>query len=105
MDAAQRETKEETGLEVNIHNTFEHTYAYNFNDFKGNRIEKTVVFFIGRADYDAQVILSHEHIDYLWLPYQQARIQIYFDNVKHLLDEVDDFLNTQVFDTSSQQIN
>ena len=95
IEAAIRETKEETGLNLMFHPGFEHSYAYSFNDFKGNRVEKTVVFFIGKAEQDAQVTLSYEHIDYLWLPYEQARIQIHFENVKLLLDEVEDFLNSQ----------
>jgi 8-oxo-dGTP pyrophosphatase MutT (NUDIX family) len=93
IDAALRETKEETGLDLSIHEDFEHSYTYVFNDFKGNKIEKTVVFFVGKACPDSQVTLSYEHIDYLWLSFDQARIQIHFENVKQLIDEVDAFLN------------
>jgi hypothetical protein len=39
------------------------------------------------------VRLSHEHMDFLWLPYEQARMQIYFDSVRILLDEVESFLD------------
>ena len=93
IDAALRETKEETGLNnLSIEKDFEHRYSYIFNDFKGNKIEKTVVFFIGKASEYDQVTLSYEHIDYLWLPYDQARMQIYFDSVRFLLDEVELFL-------------
>lgn len=93
IDAALRETKEETGLEnIYIESNFEHSYSYTFNDFKGNKVEKTVVFFIGKQDNDAEVTLSHEHMDFLWLPYDQARMQIYFESVRLLLDEVENFL-------------
>ena len=97
IDAAIRETKEETSLEnLVIENDFEHSYSYVFNDFKGNKIEKTVVFFIGRAAMESQVILSYEHVDFLWLPYDQARMQIYFQSVRVLLDEVESFLLKKV---------
>lgn len=94
IDAALRETKEETGLtNIAIEDGFEHNYSYIFNDFKGNKVEKTVVFFIGLPQLEAQVTLSHEHMDFLWLPYEQARMQIYFESVRLLLDEVETFLN------------
>lgn len=92
-DAAIRESKEETGLSIELENGFEYTYTYFFNDFKGNKIEKTVVFFISRVNRDCEVILSHEHIDFLWLQFEQARIQVYFDSVRVLIDEVELFLN------------
>ena len=90
---ALREAKEETGIDPELHPHFEHAYSYSFNDFKGNRIEKTVVFFLGQADKDAYVTLSQEHVDYLWLPYHQARMQLPIENVKYLLDQVENFLD------------
>jgi 8-oxo-dGTP pyrophosphatase MutT (NUDIX family) len=93
IEAALREAKEESGLSLDIEPGFEHCYTYNFNDFKGNKIEKTVIFFIGKADESSMVILSYEHIDYLWLPFEQARMQIHFESVRELLDEVEAFLN------------
>jgi 8-oxo-dGTP pyrophosphatase MutT (NUDIX family) len=93
LDAAIRETKEETNLDnLVIEEGFEHSYSYVFNDFKGNKIEKTVVFFIGKAEINKQVTLSYEHVDYLWLSYDQARMQIYFQSVRFLLDEAESFL-------------
>lgn len=93
IDAAIRESKEETGVDVEIDPNFEYAYSYSFNDFRGNKIEKTVIFFIGQVISDEEVTLSHEHIDFLWLSYEQARIQIHFESVKKLLDEVEEFLN------------
>lgn len=93
IDAALRETKEETGLyDLMIEKDFEYSYVYMFNDFKGNKIEKKVMFFIGKTNNYDNVTLSYEHVDYLWLPYDQARMQVYFDSVRFLLDEVELFL-------------
>ena len=94
IDAALRETKEETGLDnLKIKPGFEHNYSYTFSDFKGNKVQKTVVFFIGHSLGNQTVRLSHEHMDFLWLPYEQARMQIYFESVRLLLDEVESFLD------------
>lgn len=89
---ARREALEETGIDVDLHPSFEHSYAYTFNDNRGNKVEKTVVFFIAKASYDSQIRLSQEHVDYLWLSYHQARMQLPFENIKHLLDQVEQFL-------------
>ena len=61
---ALREAKEETGIDPELHPHFEHAYSY-----------------------------SQEHVDYLWLPYHQARMQLPFENVKYLLDQVENFLD------------
>lgn len=89
---AVREMIEETGLDIPLHTTFEHPYTYSFNDMRGNKVEKTVVFFIAQAPYDCDVTLSQEHVDFLWLPYHQARMQLPFENIKYLLDQVEQFL-------------
>jgi dATP pyrophosphohydrolase len=93
IEAAIRETREETGIQnLEIEPNFEYSYSYTFSDYRSHKVEKTVVFFIGKADSDVEVTLSHEHVDYLWLSYEQARMQVYFPSVKVLLDEVENFL-------------
>ena len=52
-----------------------------------------MVFFIGQVASDSIVTLSYEHIDYLWLSFEQARIQIHFETVRELINEVEIFLN------------
>lgn len=93
---ALRELLEETGLTLNLNNHFEYSYSYLFNDTRGNRIEKTIVFFLAKASFDSLVILSQEHVDFLWLPYEQARMQLPFENIKNLLDQVEQFLEISV---------
>jgi 8-oxo-dGTP pyrophosphatase MutT (NUDIX family) len=92
-EAALREVEEETGLKVILEKEFEHSYMYTFNDFRGNKVEKTVLFFIGTVISQSDVTLSYEHIDYLWLTFEQARIQIHFETVRELLTQVEVFLN------------
>lgn len=94
--AALRELLEETGLILDLNNNFEYSYSYLFNDARGNKIEKTIVFFLARANVDSTVILSQEHVDFLWLPYEQTRMQLPFENIKNLLDQVEQFLEISV---------
>ena len=94
---AKRELAEETGLTIILHERFEHSYSYTFSDNRGNKIEKTIVFLLSKAPFDSEISLSQEHVDYLWLPYQQARMQLPFENIKHLLDQVDQFLDLSIF--------
>jgi 8-oxo-dGTP pyrophosphatase MutT (NUDIX family) len=93
--AASRELKEETGLTIPLRNDFEHSYSYTFNDSRGNKVEKTILFFIAEAPYEAEINLSQEHVDYLWLSYLQARMQLDFPNIKNLLDQVHLFLDNE----------
>lgn len=98
-EAALRELKEETGLSLELHSSFEHSYSYTFNGTRGNKIEKTILFFIAQAPYHCDISLSQEHIDYLWLPYEHARMQLVFENIKYLLDQVEQFLELSKIST------
>ncbi len=93
---ALREAYEETGIQLELHQTFEHFYRYTFNDSRGNKIEKTVMFFIAKVPFDQNVVLSEEHVDYFWFKYDQARLNLQFENIKYLLDQVDQFLDVTV---------
>jgi 8-oxo-dGTP pyrophosphatase MutT (NUDIX family) len=84
QDAAVRETKEETGLEVTLDNNFEHALSYHFKDRNGKLIEKSVIFFTAQSK-KTHVTLSREHIDYVWLTYEDALKQLTYQNAKQLL--------------------
>ena len=86
QQAACRELQEETGLTAQLDEEFEKSFSYIFHDYHHQKklIQKTVYFFIGKA-VDGPVHLSDEHIDFLWLPYNQAIEQLTYDNAKILL--------------------
>lgn len=91
--AALRELKEETGLTADIVEGFERSLGYWFKDYKtGDLIYKTVYFFIGYTD-QIEVTISHEHIGYIWLPYDKAHAHTTFENARHILEKVESFLN------------
>lgn len=90
LEAAIREVKEETNLDVNIHPGFEEALHYYFRERTG-MVHKTVTFFIGEA-ISQEVVLSWEHMNYMWLPYQAALNQLNFENAKDILRKAEAFL-------------
>lgn len=91
LEAAIRELKEETNLDAEIHPGFEELLSYTFRGFDKELIVKEVTFFLGRAK-NINVILSEEHLDYLWLPYKQAIEQLTYQNAKKTLEKAQKFL-------------
>lgn len=91
QEAALRELMEETGLTADIDNNFEETITYIFTECDKQLTQKTVYFFTGKAT-STKVILSHEHTDYTWLPYEQALELLTYDNAKNLLEKADRYI-------------
>ncbi|NDF24641.1 MAG: NUDIX domain-containing protein [Thaumarchaeota archaeon] len=82
--AALRETKEETGIiDVEFIDGFEEKihYAYQYD---GKLVRKEVVFFLGKTK-TLSVILSDEHLDSVWLEYDDAYSKTTYQNAKGLL--------------------
>lgn len=94
LDAAIREVKEETGLEVTPDTNFEQSFSYYFKDRQGNLVQKDVTFFIAEST-TKDVTLSKEHIYYKWLPFGDAVRQITFQNARQLLYMADHYIQTE----------
>lgn len=90
QQAALRELQEETGLSAELIEGFESSVDYIFKH-DGQLIKKTVVFFVGLAS-EGEITLSHEHIGFEWLSYQDALKRLTFDNAKQLLERAKIFL-------------
>ena len=90
-ETAQRETKEETGLDVKIKIGFKEELKYFFKREK-ELIHKTVYFFIGESKTNS-VKLSFEHIGSEWLPYSKALKILTYENSKNVLKKANIFLN------------
>lgn len=56
-------------------------------------IQKKAVFYLARVAADRPVDLSHEHTDYLWLPYAHALEKLTYDNAKKVLKKAHKFAN------------
>jgi len=85
-----REAKEETGLNIEILPGFRHGIRYFFR-VKGKLIHKEVIFFVAESKENT-VKLSHEHVDYKWLPFDEALNKLTFKNAKETLKKADSFL-------------
>lgn len=85
-ETAIRETREETGIiDVKFLDYFEEWIQYNFQ-FKGELVEKKVVFFLGETK-TKDIKISHEHLNYTWMDYSTAMEKITFDNAKTVLSK------------------
>lgn len=87
IETAKREITEETGLtNFTVLNRLSNVVRYWVK--RGSRlIPKEVRLFLVQNLEEAKVQLSHEHIAYKWLSYQDALAKITFDNAKKVLEE------------------
>lgn len=90
-DTIRREAKEETGIEdLKFVEGFKEWFKYFFR-LEDKNIFKTVTFLL--AEVRAKKIkLSHEHLDYKWLPYKKALGQLTFENAKKVLEKAHKYL-------------
>lgn len=93
-ETAIRELEEETCInEVELLDGYRHTINYEFRHGE-TLIEKDVVFFLGKTP-QKEVTISHEHQDFMWLPYNKALEKLTFENAKDLLQKAEQYLNEQ----------
>ena len=91
-ETALRETKEETGInDVEFLDGFEQEIEYYFRA-DNQDIHKKVIFFLGKTQTQ-DIILSHEHLDFIWLDYDNALNKITYKNAKNLLRKSKEFLD------------
>jgi len=104
--AARRETMEETGIsDIKILPGFKEYIKYFFrqnykkepiplktsNNKKTAWIFKLVVFFVAQTQ-TKEVKLSPEHVNYVWLPIEEAIKKTTYKNSKELLKKANNFL-------------
>jgi 8-oxo-dGTP pyrophosphatase MutT (NUDIX family) len=82
---ALRELAEETGIrEVSLYPNWQSRTEYTFQK-KGKETSKQVHWFLG----DTRVFtvkLSHEHLNHLWLTWEEAAEQLTFDSEREVLE-------------------
>ena len=93
-ETAIRELYEETGLTADLDNRFEAISNYFYTHYQHGIVPKTVYYFVGQT-HNQDIVLSHEHTDYVWLPYDQALEKITHDRSKKILEEADRYIRTQ----------
>ena len=85
LQTAQRELLEETGLTATVLDGFQQSIQYVFTDSYHNTVDKTVTFFIGEA-HTKKVTISSEHIDYLWLTFEDSIKKVTHENTRQLIE-------------------
>ena len=94
-ETALRETKEETGInDVEFLDGFEQEIEYYFRA-DNQDIHKKVIFFLGKTK-TLNIILSDEHLDYMWLDFRDALMKITYNNAKNLLKKSSEFLDKRI---------
>ncbi|MGI0002726.1 MAG: bis(5'-nucleosyl)-tetraphosphatase [Nitrosopumilaceae archaeon] len=89
--AVIRETKEETGItDIEFIKGFKEKIEYSFK-FNGDMVQKEVIFFLVKTN-TKQIELSDEHLDYVWLDFNNALNKITYENAKNVLIKAKNYL-------------
>lgn len=90
----RRETEEEAGIkDLRFVSGFEEKVHYFFRRGK-QTVSKDVVFLLAETK-TSQIVISHEHIGFAWLPYKEALEQTTFETAKSVLRKVEAFLSKE----------
>ncbi|PKL37144.1 diadenosine tetraphosphate hydrolase [Candidatus Peregrinibacteria bacterium HGW-Peregrinibacteria-1] len=83
---AIRETEEETGItDLTFIEDFKEQVAYRYRR-QGKMSHKQVIYFLA-VTKERDVVISHEHQKFIWLPYEKALEKLTFDNDKRLIEK------------------
>lgn len=93
--AAQREVKEEAGIEVEVLEKVGGEKYFFVQD--GQKIFKTVVFYLMEYVQEAREGYSWETEEIDWLPLEQAKERLAFENEKKILEKAEKLLKTLSF--------
>ena len=86
-----REAKEETGItDIEFIDGYEEKIEYFFRA-NNHDIHKKVIFFLAKTN-SINVTLSHEHLNFIWLEYENAVKKLTYDNAINLLKKSELFL-------------
>ncbi|HXV38935.1 MAG TPA: NUDIX domain-containing protein [Nitrosopumilaceae archaeon] len=82
-----REIREETGItDVEFIDGFEDKIEYHYQR-DGNLIHKEVIFFLAKTK-TIDVKISHEHLGYVWLSFDEALKKLTYKNAKNILNKI-----------------
>ncbi len=86
LQTVLREVKEETGIsDVQFVKGFEEKIEYNYK--RSDRlVHKQVIFFLAKTN-TKKIKLSYEHIDFVWLNFDEAMKKVTYKNALHILQK------------------
>ena len=91
IDTTIREIKEEAGLgDLSFVEGFKETEKYFFKE-NGQTIFKTVCYLLAETK-TKEIKISHEHIGFVWLSYEEAMEKLTFKNAKEILKKANSYL-------------
>jgi 8-oxo-dGTP pyrophosphatase MutT (NUDIX family) len=89
-----RELAEETGItDCELDDGEPFIERYTFINKQGERVDKTVTFFIGHVGDPAVAVQPEEVQDFAWLTAEEARRRLTFPEARELLGRVLAFLD------------
>lgn len=87
QDAAVREVREETGLEITLVPNFRETIQYFYRRREGGAlVKKQVIYFLGEAQ-GREYQISWEHQEARWATYEQALELVQYENARDILSK------------------
>ena len=92
LNAARRETEEETGLtKIRFQDKFSKKVQFFYRK-EGNTIFKQVTYYLAELMAEQDVKISEEHSGYKWLGYKDAMKTLTHKNSKEVLEAADKFI-------------
>jgi bis(5'-nucleosidyl)-tetraphosphatase len=107
LTAALRELREETGIaDVQPVPGFLHEVRYFFRDRKKGLIQKTVVFFLGQTHATSkEVVISHEHEGFEFLPFEAAVQRTRFPTARQILRNAEKMLSAKQLESNNATLS
>lgn len=91
IETIKREAKEEAGItDIKFIFGFREKIEYDYF-LEGKKRHKIVYYYLAETS-QKDVTLSYEHLDYAWLPYEQALQRITYDSDKKVLMKAHKYL-------------
>jgi bis(5'-nucleosidyl)-tetraphosphatase len=94
--AAIREVREETGMDVNLIDSFRETIQYFYRHKQdGALVKKQVIYFLGEAGSRA-VKISWEHQEARWVSFQEALELVKYENARAILQKANEYVTAHL---------
>jgi 8-oxo-dGTP pyrophosphatase MutT (NUDIX family) len=82
-----REIREETGInDIEFIDGFEEKIEYHYQR-NGDLVHKEVVFFLAKTK-TVDVKISHEHLGFAWLSFDDTLKKLTYKNAKNIMDKI-----------------
>ncbi|MEP7162546.1 MAG: NUDIX domain-containing protein [Candidatus Moraniibacteriota bacterium] len=108
-ETLRRETEEETGITdlvvYPLRMSARFFYTAKGNEYTRRKREGRGTIIFKEAHYypaktgASEVVLSHEHIDMIWLPFEEALEKVTFDNARRILSQTEIWLRQNAHET------